>query len=426
MKDVRPEAPAARPAGLPATLAAELLEQSLRVAPTFALRDIGAQLLAPLLHSTGARRASLMVVNPVTGRLHIAAGVGIRPELIGRDTEWRPNSISEWVYRKRRGLVLNGRVKNDSFTGSAEEVIESAMCLPLETDAGVLGVLNLARTAPAPVFGEGEMNALRDILPPVAAAIERACGAARGLRLRQQLAQASGLAGYTVLQPGGYESRQYEFGFARLASALEGGDVCERVPFANGSHALCAADASGDGVDAVLAAAYVLGLFVGGAAPDRGVAAHAGRLNHELFQRRAGRVSVAAWFAHLASGGLLTSCNAGYPPPLWVPSDDSPIVRLVSGGPAIGTAAGGNWDEEQVRLLGGDIVVAVSDGVLGAQNVTGSAFGDERVLEIVGELRRHPLDVLVNEVLAAARDWSGRERPTDDLSVLAVRYRPWD
>ena len=52
---------------------------------------------------------------------------------------------------------------------SSETVIESAICVPLETDHGVLGVLNLARTAPAPVFSEPEMQALRDILPPVAA-----------------------------------------------------------------------------------------------------------------------------------------------------------------------------------------------------------------------------------------------------------------
>jgi sigma-B regulation protein RsbU (phosphoserine phosphatase) len=107
-----------------------------------------------------------------------------------------------------------------------------------------------------------------------------------------------------------------------------------------------------------------------------------------------------------------------------VPSDDSPVVRLVSGGPAIGSAAFARWEVEHVRLLAGDIVVAASDGVLMAQNVTGQPFGDERLIETVCEFRRHPLDVLVNEVVRTVRSWTGREQPTDDLSVLAVRYRP--
>lgn len=425
MNDPRPQPPPDIEAvTLPATLAAELLEQSLLVAPTFDLRDVGAQLLAPLLRSTGAKRASLMLVNPETGRLRIVAGVGIPADLLGRDTQWRPNSISEWVYRKRRGLVLNGEVKNDSFTGSAETVIESAICVPLEVDHAVIGVLNLARTAPAPVFSDAEMQALSEILPPVATAIERASHIARAEQLAAQLQGASGLGSHALLQPGAHESRQYEFGYARRASALEGGDTCERLPHANGSHALCAVDVDGEGVDAVVTAAYALGLFVGTAALERDPAALATRLNGELFQRLNGRTSVAAWFAMLSPAGQLTSCNAGYPAPLWVPSDDSPVVRLASGGPALGSAAFAKWEEEHVRLLAGDIVVAVSDGVLLAQNVTGQPFGDERLIEAVTECRRQPLDQLVNEVVEHVIAWTGRERPTDDLTVLAVRYRP--
>ena len=426
-KEARPNAAHAATSGaLPATLAGELLEQSLLVAPTCDLREIGAQLLSPLLRSTGATRASLMIVNPETGRLRVVAGVGIRPELIGRDSEWRPNSISEWVYRKRTGLVLNGEIKSDSLTGIAEQSIESAMCVPLESDAGVLGVMNLARTAPAPVFSESEMNSLREILPPVAAAIERATRAGRSEKLSAQLRAASGLTCHTLLQPGRHEARSYEFGYARLSSALEGGDTCERIPFANGSHALLAADVSGEGVDAVLAAAYTLGLFVGGASAEREMSAVTAKLNGELFQHLGGRTSVALWLASLSPAGLLTSCNAGYPAPLWLPSDDSPVARLASGGPAVGSAAFARWDEEQVRLLPGDIVVAASDGVLMARNVTGQPFGDERLIECVCELRRHPLDALVQEVLRSVRAWTGREVPTDDLSVLAVRYAPGD
>lgn len=424
MKDALPTDPT--PATLPSSLAAELLEQSLLVVPTFDLRELGARLLSPMLRATGAHRASLMVTNPANGRLRIVAGVGIRPELIGRDTEWRPNSISEWVFRKRQGLVLNGQVKGESLAGTSEQAIESAMCVPLETDAGVLGVVNLARTAPAPVFLDSEMTALREILPPVAVAIERAMHAAESQRLGEHLHAASGLAAHALLQAGRHEARNYEFGYARLASPLEGGDACERIPFASGGHALLALDVSGEGVDAMLAAAYALGLFVGAGPAERDLSATAARMNAELFHRHAGLTNVAAWAALLSSAGQMASCNAGYPAPLWLPADDSPVVRLAGGGPALGSSATARWDVEHVRLLPGDIVVAVSDGVLAAPNVTRQAFGDERVIETVSEFRRHPLDSLVNAVLDRVRAWTGRDVPTDDLSVLAVRYTAGD
>lgn len=416
--------PSDTPTTLPASLAGELLEQSLLVVPSLDLREVGARLLSPLLRATGAKRASLMIVNPETGRLRVVAGVGIRPDLIGRDSEWRPNSISEWVYRKRTGLVLNGAVRGEALHGTAEESIESAMCVPLETDQGVLGVLNLARTSPAPIFSEGEMDSLRSILPPVAGAIERTTSLSRSERHAQELRAASGLVGHALLRPGRHESRRYEFGYARTSSLLEGGDACERVQFATGGQALVALDAGGEGVDAVLTAALTAGLFVGATEPDRDPVAVVARLNAELFQRLAGRVSVAVWTARLSPSGMLTSCTAGYPAPLWVPADDSPVIRLSSGGPAVGVSASSQWREEQARMLAGDIVVAASDGVLDARNVTGQPYGDERLVETVCEFRRHPLDVLVNGVLTHVRAWTGRQLPTDDLSVLAVRYLP--
>ena len=163
---------------LPASLSAELFEESLHAVPTIDLRDIGARLLAPLVRATGARRASMMLVNPDTGKLRIVAGLGLSPEYIARDVDWRPSSISEWVFRKRQGLVLNGSVKQEGLVGTAEGIIESAMCVPLETDTQALGVINVASTGSGPAFTDADMHAVRGMLPPVAAAIEREIGRA--------------------------------------------------------------------------------------------------------------------------------------------------------------------------------------------------------------------------------------------------------
>lgn len=412
------------PSAIPASLAAEMLEATLRIVPTLDLRDIGAQLLAPLVRATSANRASLMVVNPETGRLRIVAGLGLRPELIGRDTEWRPNSISEWVYRKHQGLVLNGEVRGDSLSGTAEQAIESAVCVPLESHDGILGVLNLARATPAPVFVNADLAVLAELLPPVAAAIERAMHAHRAEQLAQQLRDTSGLAGRTLLPSGVFEARHYEMGYARVASALEGGDTADRVPHTNGGQSLIVADVVDDGVEAALTASFVQGLFVAIATGGTAPAAIAARIGNELRQRSGGRLAAAMWIAHLSPGGLLTACNAGYPPPLWVPSDDNPVTTLPSTGPLAGSSPQDEFADEQIRLMPGDLVVAVSDGVLGARNVMGQTFGYERLTEYLVELKRAPLDMLVGDIVKAVRNWSGRPVPVDDVTVMAVRFTP--
>jgi GAF domain-containing protein len=421
---VPPLAPASQ--RLPATLAADLLEQSLHAVPTIDLSDIGARLLAPLVNALGATRASLMLVNPDTGKLRIVAGLGLRAELIGRDIDWRPSSISEWVFRKGQGLVLHGAVRRDGLVGTAEGVIESSMCLPLEGEGGTLGVLNLAGDASVAPFHEDEMAAIRAMLPPVAGAVERALRANMYSRHVAQLVASRGLVGRTLLAPGRHEARHYEIGFARLASARSGSAVCERFPLAQGGHLLLAMEPRAEGADGLLTSAFAQGLFAAGAARERSAAALAARANEELCARIAGHGETAAWIAALSPGGRVTSCNAGYPSPLWVPNDDSAIAQLCTGGPMIGAEVRATWQEEQVRLLPGDMVVAVSTGVLAARNVTGQPLGLARLLECVADWRRQPLDTLTQEIVRTVIAWSGRPVPIDDLTVLAVRFSPGD
>lgn len=409
---------------IPPAIAAEIFEQSLSIAPPLGLRDVGARLLAPLVHATGAVRASIMLVNPQTGRLRIVAGMGIRSEWIGRDATFRPKSISEWVFRHREGLVLNGEVQTDSLAGSSETPIESAMSLPLEGEAGIIGVVNLARLGAKLQFSGAEMAALQAVLPPIAGALERALQAQRAEDVAKQLRQGSGLVGRTLLPTGLFEARHYEFAMARLASALEGGDFCERAPHANGAQSLIVADIAGDGVAAMTTAGFLQGLFVASAAPERSASGAVARLNAELFQRGAGAQQASLWIAQLTPTGQLSSCNAGYPEPIWVPSDGSETVRLGSGGPPAGLMAAGRWDEESVRLLPGDVVVAVSDAVVAARHSSGRAFGDARLTEIIANHRRLSLDTMAEAIIAAVVEWTGRPVPADDLNVCALRFKP--
>ena len=90
----------------------------------------------------------------------------------------------------------------------------------------------------------------------------------------------------------------------------------------------------------------------------------------------------------------------------------------------VGAEARAQWEEEQVRLLPGDMVITVSSGVLGARNVTGQPFGPERLYECIAEHRHQELDTLAEGIVRVVVSWTGRPVPTDDLSVLAVRFSP--
>ena len=407
------------------SLATDLAATCAWIAPATDVRAVAGQLLERLVAETGATRGSLMAVNPATGRLAIMAAIGLRSELIGEDVPPRPRSISEWVLRNRRGLVLNGDVRDQRFEATAAaDHIESALCLPLSGSAGPIGVLNLARLSPAPMFGDAEMAALEQALGPVAASLERALRARIADRGWRRLEAVSSGSGSTLVPPGSFEVRHYEMALCHRPSAFLSGDRCERVPHPDGGHSLLLLDPVGDGAVAAATAAFVQGLFVALASPERSAAGMAARVNAELHARLGAERFAALWIAQLEKNGELAYCAAGHAPALWMPRDGGEVTRLDRGGPPAGALAQAGYEEEHLRLVPGDVVLVASDGVLDARGTADQPFGLERVAELAAELRRNPLDRLVEAVADAARDFSGREVPTDDFTVLALRYTP--
>jgi hypothetical protein len=383
------------------------------------------QLLPLLVEASGATRASIMLINPDTGRLMIANAFGLPLGLTGQDLPYRPRSIGEWVVRNQRPLILNGEVKEERFEG-CDRSIESALSLPIEGFDGPVGVVNLARPMPSRVFDEAEMIAVARLCYPVGVAIERVHRAVLGERCLRQLQARPGEWVNTMLSEGATAAHNFEFGLARVPCAREAGDLCVRIPHASGGQTLMAADCSTVGVGSAVMSAFTHGMLAATATPERSAVALVARLNAGLHGRLARGRHVALWVGQLSGSGELSYCNAGMPAPLWVPADDNPPRPLGAGGPVAGALPLADYREETLRLLPGDLVVGASNGVLLARDGAGTCLGAERLAELVTGLRHHPLERLTRAVCEAARSFSSRPVPLDDLTVFALRYTPGD
>ena len=383
------------------------------------------ELLPLLAEACGAARASLLLINAETGGLMIANAFGLPIDLTGRDLPYRPHSIAEWVVRNQRPIILNGEVKEERFQGS-DQTIDSAISLPIEGFDGPVGVVNLARPAPGEPFDEATMLEIAHLLYPVGVAIERVHRALLAERTFRELQAPAGTWVNTLLPEGAFESRSYEFGLTRVPCANDGGDLCVRMPHANGAQSLMAVDSSAAGVAGAVMSAFTHGMFVATATPERSAVALTARLNAGLHGRLSSGRYLAAWVAQLSGSGQLSYCNAGMTPPLWVPQDDNPPRSLTTGGPVAGAFPLADYHEETLQLLPGDLVVGMSNGVVTARDPSGQEFGDERLVELVTGLKHGPLDRLTRAVCEGVRHFTGRPTPTDDLAVFALRYTPGD
>ncbi len=120
-----------------------------------------------------------------------------------------------------------------------------------------------------------------------------------------------------------------------------------------------------------------------------------------------------------AETARLTYSNAGQLPPL-VLCREGTVRRLDKGGTVVGLIDGMHYEEDQVSLDPGDILVAYSDGVTEPENDFGD-FGEERLVEVVQRYRDEPLHVISAQVMYALDAWIGAEEQPDDITLVLAR-----
>lgn len=120
--------------------------------------------------------------------------------------------------------------------------------------------------------------------------------------------------------------------------------------------------------------------------------------------------------------GLVRYASAGHPPPLLVRADGS-CSELQAGGGIIGLDLGPRDDDGAVRLQRGDRLFLYSDGVVEHMNQAGEQYGGEKLARRLQEQRRRPLDACCRKVVEALYDFSRKQPPRDDITLLGMEYR---
>ena len=76
-----------------------------------------------------------------------------------------------------------------------------------------------------------------------------------------------------------------------------------------------------------------------------------------------------------------------------------------------------------MSLSPGDLIVVFSDGVSEAMNAAGEEFGEERLQKLLLTVGAGSAAVVVEQVVAEVRDFTTGAPQSDDITVMAIRYR---
>jgi serine phosphatase RsbU (regulator of sigma subunit)/CHASE2 domain-containing sensor protein len=217
---------------------------------------------------------------------------------------------------------------------------------------------------------------------------------------------------------------------ATMLTAREvGGDLYDFFRLDHRRLFLLVGDVAGKGLSASIFMAVSKALCkstaLRSATPDMG--ALLATANEEISRDNPQMLFVSAFAAILdLVSGELAYCNAGHENPCLVHPDDDAVRRVADGdGPPLCAVDGFPYRGARLGLRPDELVCVVSDGVTEAQNPAGELYGNARLEALLLALRGTALSAteVVEAVRADVVRFRGSAEPSDDLTVLALRWR---
>ncbi|MBI3698762.1 MAG: SpoIIE family protein phosphatase [Acidobacteria bacterium] len=207
------------------------------------------------------------------------------------------------------------------------------------------------------------------------------------------------------------------------------GDYFDFVKLSEDRLALAIADVSGKGIQGALLMASIQSMLRTQlwAARDDGegvwrfpTAAVVSQLNVQLHHNTAPEKYATFFFgAYDDRQGRLIYTNAGHLPPVLIRNGEP--RRLDVNGMVVGVFPSVPYEQSELELCSGDLLVAFTDGVTEPENEFAEEFGEQRLIELLVRHWRRPVREIIDEVIAAVGQWTGRPELQDDMTMVVAR-----
>jgi sigma-B regulation protein RsbU (phosphoserine phosphatase) len=117
----------------------------------------------------------------------------------------------------------------------------------------------------------------------------------------------------------------------------------------------------------------------------------------------------------------LTYVNAGHNPPIVLRQKTGEIDELQLTGIAVGALEDAKYEQQEIALSPGDLVVLYTDGITEAVNDRDEMFDVTRLIEIIRKNGNRPAQEIVNEIIGSVSAFSENQPQFDDITLMVVK-----
>jgi serine phosphatase RsbU (regulator of sigma subunit) len=381
------------------------------------LGDLFELIMSLSIDTVGAARGVLMTLEGEELVVRAAKGQGFHISTTVRDM----------VLLSKQSLLIGDVMSDRAFMDRmsiVEQQIRSILAVPLQTEERVIGLIYLDSPHFVHPFTKEDLNLLTVLANVAAIKIEHARLAEveeAEKMLARDLAQAAEIQ-QKLLPTSAPEAPGLDLAGFNLPCRTVGGDYYDFLEFSDGRIGLLVADVSGKGMPAALLMSNLQARAQILFDPPDNLAALVTKLNRIICQNCPGNRFITFFIGVIdPATGEMTYCNAGHNPPVLVHADGS-VQHLEGGGMILGIFPKGAYTAETCRLSAGDVVVLFSDGVTEATPpAIDEEFGEDRLADIIAELRTEPAQSILEGVRQRLMDWIGGAAQADDITLVVAR-----
>lgn len=203
-----------------------------------------------------------------------------------------------------------------------------------------------------------------------------------------------------------------------------GGDLYEFFQLENRLY-FAVGDVSGKGTPAALYMASICKLFRYVASCHSSASEICSIINQHMYDDINDGMYITMFMGILdINTGILTYVNAAHPYPLIIHENGIPhtLDHYATDGP-IGIIEEQHYTEHTYTLHKGMSILIYTDGVTDAENSSGQFYGKDNMFATLSSLQEKTPALIVQTLLGDIRKHIGKQNPSDDLTLLVIRYK---
>ena len=215
-------------------------------------------------------------------------------------------------------------------------------------------------------------------------------------------------------------------GYCRPAYGV-GGDYYDFIALNDHALGIAIGDVSGKGIGAALTMATLQASLRGQTIKQCETISETIRNVNKLVYEASSSSRYATFFyaEYEPETHRLRYVNAGHNAPMLYRRDGSEkgVRRLDEGGTVVGLFPEAPYEEAQVQVQPGDILIAFTDGVTEALNAIEQEFGEERLLEALRATDARSAADMISSMLALVDAFTAGAPQHDDITLVVVRVQ---